>query len=189
MTCQRRRRMAGVPGSLLHTQPELMTIRARVFMTVVASRNSAIGVSLLAGGSQYGPPNRAFELVRSAMPIWVWAVVMLLIGSTAGWSAVVMSRRWATWAIGLSATISGTWMACLAIQFASTAGTPGAMSPMLPVLWGALTAKDLVIAFQPMRSPFEPLIQRLLREDRTEQAARVEDGEDPPGAGSPVEVT
>lgn len=188
MTCPRRRRRMAAAGSLLHTQPELMTIRARVFMTVVASRNIAIGVSLLAYGAQYGPPNRAFELVRSSMPIWVWAAVMLAIGATAAWSAVVMSRRWATWAIGLSATISGTWMTCLAIQFASTAGTPGAMSPMLPVLWGALTAKDLTIAFQPMRSPFEPLIQRLLREDRTAEAARRR-GDDPPGGGPPVEVT
>jgi hypothetical protein len=149
---------------LLHTEPERMTTRARLFMTVVALRNGAIGASLLLAQRQYGAPNAAFSLVRNAMPIPVWGALMVAIGLTAAYSAVVMSRRWATWAIGLSATISGTWMACFAMQYGILAGTAGGMSPMLPILWGALTAKDLVIAAQPMRSPFEPLIQRLLHE-------------------------
>lgn len=154
---------------LLYTEPERMTIRARVFMTVVAARNTGIGISLLLAQDQYGAPNPVFTLVRSAMPILVWGLVMTLIGLVAGYSAVVMSRRWATWAIGLSATISGTWMTCLTIAFAQSLHIHGGMSPMLPILWGALTAKDLVIAWQPMRSPFEPLIQRLLREDTTSE--------------------
>lgn len=156
--------MAGTRRGLLHTEPERMTTRARLFMTVVALRNAGIGVSLLLAQQQYGPPNSAFILVRNAMPIPVWGGLMIAIGLTAAYSAIVMSRRWATWAIGLSATISGTWMACFVMQYGILASTVGGMSPMLPILWGALTAKDLVIAAQPMRSPFEPLIQRLLHE-------------------------
>lgn len=153
--------MAGI----LHAHPERMTVRARIFMSVVAVRNLALGVSLLAAQRQYGPPNVAFGVVRSAMPIPVWGVLMLLIGTAAAVSAARMSRPWATWAIALSATVSGTWFMCLAVQFATAAQIPGGMSPMLPILWGSLTAKDLVIAFQPMRSPFEPIIQRLLRDE------------------------
>lgn len=162
--------MIGAHHRILHSAPERMTTRARVFLLVVAGRNTAIGISLLLAGRQYGAPNVSFELVRSAMPIPVWGILMVAIGSVAGYSAAAASRGWATWAIALSATISGTWATCLGIQFIQTMHIPGGMAPMLPVLWAALTAKDLVIAWQPMRSPFEPWIQRLLRE-----------GQPPPG--------
>lgn len=158
---------------LLHSEPERMTTRARVFMAVVAGRNIAIGVSLLLAQKQYGPPNVAFTIVRSAMPIPAWGILMVVIGATAAISAAAMSRRWATWAIALSATISGTWATCLLMAFLAALHVHGGMSPMLPVLWAALTAKDLVIAWQPMRSPFEPLIQRLLRDEARDPTGEV----------------
>jgi hypothetical protein len=167
-------RLKGVPRrparGVLQSEPERMTTRARVFMAVVATRNIVVGLSLLLAQKQYGEPNLAFGVVRAVMPIPVWGIAMVAIGILAGCSAAALLRPWATWAIALSATISGTWCMCLSIQFVQVLQVAGGLSPMLPVLWGALTAKDLVIAWQPMRSPFEPVIRRLLSDSDSDEA-------------------
>jgi uncharacterized membrane protein len=157
--------------TLLHTDPEQMTVRARLFLSIVAVRNVALGISMFTAPYFYSPTNPVFDLIREIAPIEVWGWIMLLIGLAAAHSAIAMSRSWAKWGINASATVSTMWAVSLLIQFVLLSDEHPPMSPMLPVLWFALTAKDFVIAYQPMRSPLEGAGRRLLNDERLIHAA------------------
>jgi hypothetical protein len=159
------------PMAILHTDPEQMTVRARLFLTIVAVRNISLGISMFTAPFFYAKTNQVFDLIRAIAPIEVWGWIMLLIGLAGAHSAVAMSRTWAKWAINTSATLSTMWAVSLLIQFVLLSGQHPPMSPMLPILWAALTAKDFVIAYQPMRSPLEGAGRRLLNDERLTHAA------------------
>ena len=55
----------------------------------------------------------------------------------------------------LSAVITSLW----AMSFALAWHEGGVVSPVGAIIATSLTAKDLVICRQPMRSPFEPLVK------------------------------
>jgi hypothetical protein len=125
--------------------------RARVFLAVVAVQNVALGLACLLLTGYYIVPARAFDLLRELAPMTAWGWLQVAVGLAASWAVVFADRGWARAALLGSAAISGMWTAALTIEFVGLARTPERISPMLPLLWLALTGKDLVIAWQPFR--------------------------------------
>lgn len=155
--------------SILHSRPDIMTTRARLFLSVVAFRNVMLGICLLVAPEFFSAPNRVFDLVRELAPLDFWGWVMVLIGAMATHAVLAESRSWARAAVYASAGVSGVWTASLTIQFFTLSGTAPKMSPMLPLLWLALTCKDLILAWQPMRSPLESVIRRTADHARSDE--------------------
>jgi hypothetical protein len=168
-----------VSAGILTARPDVMTTRARLFMAVVAMRNLTLGVSVLVAPGFYRVSTRAFDLVDALGGFGFWGWAMTGIGLMAAHAALAESRSWARGAIYASAGIAGVWLASLTMQFITLAHTSGRISPMLPLLWLSLTAKDLVIAWQPMRSPLEHVIRRtaagaLTEKDLDDELVRIE---------------
>jgi len=134
--------------------PEAMTNRARGYMGVVAARHLLVGVLVFATPDRF--KSASFTAITSSWPLWAWGLVSLAVGLLAGFAAVW--RREALARVGLiaSATFSGLVFIGLFIAVFSSpvAGVMGV------VIFGAVTAKDLIVCQDPIRAPFEALARR-----------------------------
>ena len=143
-----------VPKGL--TMPEeVMTWRARAYLLITAGQNALIGLSCLMLHDSVAFEGDAFRIVRSLLPMWVWGVLFLAGGVHLFTAALRGSELLARVGMPLSAVITSLW----AMSFALAWHEGGVVSPVGAIIATSLTAKDLVICRQPMRSPFEPLVK------------------------------
>lgn len=150
------------------TTPEAMTRRARWYLGVATFRHLSIGLFCLAAPWLFG--NAAFIPILNFLPVWGWGAAMVLCGVLCGLAAYLRSGDWARWAMVASATITtvlaiGVWIGVVMvwIQWANDL-RDFPPSPILPILFSVLAAKDYIVCAQPVRSPFEAVARQLAGE-------------------------
>lgn len=127
-----------------------MTARAQLYIAVVASRHFALAaVMAIAPGMLTG-------LLYAHITIALWLAAFLAVGSAALVASVMRSERLAYIALFGSIFVTGCWIGGMLLAAANGQPHLGAL-----VAWVALGGKDAILLRNPLRDPFEPLIQRL----------------------------
>lgn len=132
-----------------------MTPRARAYLWIAASRHLTLGASCLLLADGFTTTSMA--QIRDVMSLHVWGSLFVIVGTGCALASFRQSEHLARIALVLSAATSATWMA----GFLAAALQHQLTNPALPILAGALAAKDLVVCAQPLRSPFERLGREL----------------------------
>lgn len=151
--------MTGVGAHRLSARPP-MTGRAKAYLWITCLRTLPIAIFCLTRPELFA--GNAFHYIQGVMPIWLWGAALAVQALLAA-AAAVTRREWlARTALISSASLAMSWV----IGFAIAYHQGNLLSPV-GIMWGAgIAAKDLVICRQPLRSPFEPLVQRMLRGER-----------------------
>lgn len=131
-----------------------MTWRARAYLAIMGIRHLAIGLFALFAPRQF--QGKTFAVIEDVLPLQVWGVIFLFIGLHAGAALFLQHEWWARLTICASAMFTAMWAA----GFLGAAQNGELFAPIAPIIWGSLTAKDLVVAAMPLRSPFERLIEQ-----------------------------
>jgi hypothetical protein len=134
---------------------EVMTWRARAYLVITAVQHGLIGFACIWLSGTEAFSGDAFRIIRHIFPIWGWGVVFVAGGIHLAIAAGRGSELLARVAMPLSAVLTSLW----AMAFILAWHEGGVVSPVGAILATSLTAKDLVICRQPMRSPFEPLVK------------------------------
>lgn len=137
-----------------------MTGRAKAYLWITCLRTLPIAVSCLTRPDLF--TGKAFDYIEAVMPMWAWGVALLGQSLLAA-AAAISQREWlARVALIASAALAMSWV----IGFLVAYHQGNLLSPV-GMMWGAgIAAKDLVVCRQPLWSPFEPLVQRVLRGER-----------------------
>lgn len=142
--------------------PERMTGRAQSYLTVAAARHLLIGGACLADPRSFR--SSSYDQIKELAPggLFAWGVVGVLVGAACLVGSIAKREDVARAGLLGSAFITSLWAGGL---FAAWhAGTLS--GPTGPIIWTALTFKDLVVCRQPLRSPFEPLVRDALARRR-----------------------
>lgn len=137
-----------------------MTGRAKAYLWITCLRTLPIAYGCLTQPELFS--GKAFEYIQGVMPMWAWGVA--LAGQSALAAAAAVTQR--EWLARIALIASAALAMCWVIGFSIAAHQGNLLSPV-GIMWGAgIAAKDLVVCRQPLWSPFEPLIQRVLRGER-----------------------
>lgn len=142
-------------AAALSVSQERMTWRARTYLVITALQHTLIGIACINLSGTDAFSGDAWRIVRSLFPIWAWGIVFLCGGLHLAIAAARGSELLARVGMPLSAVLTSLW----AMSFILAWHEGGVVSPVGAILAASLTAKDLVICRQPMRSPFEPLVK------------------------------
>jgi hypothetical protein len=119
-----------------------MTRIDRVWLTVIAVRQAIIALLFLRDSGRY-EVGQSFIVVADIVPIVVWGVVFLAASLPAFVGIATGRPIWGRWAIIISLMLSAYWtVALLGAQIEARA-----TSWLFASVWGALTAKDAILAF------------------------------------------
>lgn len=140
-----------------------MTPRARLYLSVAALRHILIGLACLCMPDAF--VSHSFDQIVAVLPMEGWGIVFLGAGATCTAAALTRSETLARVGLILSAASTAVWAGGFVAAY--LAGT--AAAPTGPIIYWAVTFKDLVVCRQPLRSPFEPLIRALIDERRRPQ--------------------
>jgi len=140
-------------GVLPSVPEEQMTWRARAYLVIAAARHILVGAACIVLVADFD--GDSFQVIRAVLPVWVWGVAFLVGGAHLTYAAIRGSEGHARVALSLSAISTSVWAAGFLLAYQEG----GAVSPIGVIFATALTAKDLVICRQPMRSPFEPIVR------------------------------
>lgn len=145
--------------SLSHP-PEEMTRRARAYLSIGGVRHLLIGGFTLAVPQNFA--STIYIPIISYMPLAVWGVVFVVTGAICIASCLTGSGFWARLGLVLSATSTlacgvGITIGCIEAWLAHQR-----LTPITAILLVSLAAKDYAVCTQPLRSPFEALLQRVV---------------------------
>lgn len=163
-----------MPAALAPAPPrERMTPRARFYMAVVATRSLLLAIfcigfpgNFTSGG--YRGLMQAFEPIQPESVIQLWGCAWAVTALTA-YYATLTGREGEARAALLMSVVS---TACWATGFTIALFSGIAAGPTGVIVWWALVLKDGSMLRQPLRNPFEPLVQRVLRQDRRDRQDR-----------------
>jgi hypothetical protein len=134
--------------------PEMMSWRARAYLAVIAMRHFAVAWICVFSPVSFG--GTTYEQVRGTMSLRVWGGVFSFIGVLAVVALWRGGEALARYCLVMSAVISSIWAAGLYVAWIQ-----GDLSAKpLPILWTALVMIDLIVASEPLRTPFEPLVRK-----------------------------
>lgn len=136
--------------------PQEMTPRARLYLTIAAVRHLLVALPCLLAPQLF--VSASFRQIADVLPMQAWGVVFLGVSLACATAAVSRSEVMARVGLILSAASTAVWAGGLTAALFTTTIT----GPTGPVIWWAVTFKDLVVCRQPMRSPFEPLVRMAL---------------------------
>lgn len=152
---------------------ERMTPRARFYMGVVATRCLLLAIACIgfsgnftSGG--YHGLMQAFAPIHPELVIQLWGVGWAITAVTA-YYAVLTGREGEARAALLMSIVAG---ACWATGFSIALANGTSTGPTGVIVWWALVLKDGSMLRQPLRNPFEPLVQRVLKQDRQKRHDR-----------------
>lgn len=137
-----------------------MTGRAKAYLWITCLRTLPIALTCLSRPDLF--TGKAFEYIEGVMPMWAWGLALL--GQSGLAAAAAISQR--EWLARMALIASAALAMCWVIGFLVAYHQGNLLSPV-GIMWGAgIAAKDLVVCRQPLWSPFEPLVQRVLRGER-----------------------
>lgn len=136
--------------------PTAMTRRARTYLLIGGLRHLVIGGFMLSLPGQFKAA--AFIPIVGAAPLWMWSGTFLLTAVLCVLGSAVRNRDTARIGLIASAATSGIMAMGLILGAFNQwmHGLPA--TPITAVLLASLTAKDLVMCTQPMRTPFEEML-------------------------------
>jgi hypothetical protein len=137
-----------------------MTGRAKAYLWITCLRTLPIAYGCLFRPELFS--GKGFLYIIGVMPLLFWGLALLGQALLAA-AAAITQREWlARIALMASAALATSWV----IGFIVAYYQGNLLSPV-GIMWGAaIAAKDLVVCRQPLWSPFEPLVQRVLRGER-----------------------
>ena len=157
--------MADATGlSIVNAPPpgERLTPRARAYLWIAAWRHGTVGLSLILWPQLFNGP--AFGAMKNALPVnstaalAVWGSIFLAASLFSAYAATVARENPARVALIVSIMSSLIW----AGGFASATYDGAKLSPIGLIFAIALAAKDLTMLRDPLRNPFEPLLNKVL---------------------------
>lgn len=131
--------------------PEEMTWRARAYLAVGSLRHLVIGLAMLIAPHTFYTP--AFDALFEIAPIGFWIVTLLLGGLHLAWASLRKHGGHARTALTIAAAVSFMWAAAFGILALESSASVLAFA-----IFSALGLKDLIVCAQPLRSPFERLV-------------------------------
>ena len=139
-----------------------MSRRAKVYLLVAAARHIIIGLFCVfdplsfSSGSYQGIID-ALAGLPFGSSIVIWGYLFLVSGAACLLAAIVGKEAHAR--VGLLFSVVTT--ACWAGGFIASGFTGNSAGPTGGVIWLAVALKDATMLRQPLRNPFEPLIQKV----------------------------
>jgi hypothetical protein len=122
-----------------------------MYMAIVAARHVGVGVYALIWPLSF--TGRSLDSVRAIAPVPVWGVLFLVIGGHAGLIVVVGRELHTRLVLTASAAVTGAWATAFVL-----AGVQSELAaPSIPIVWLALTGKDLVVSGMQLRLPIVEL--------------------------------
>jgi drug/metabolite transporter (DMT)-like permease len=137
-------------------QTHSMSPRARGYLTVATVHFGLIGISIVGWPQLYG--SSAFVPIIEFTHLYVWGVAYLLTSSLCLAAAIT---RWPSFArAGLICAFIVLFVSSFAVGWGVVAswtdGNPATVaSPVVPLSFGALAVKDLLMIGRPLRTPVE----------------------------------
>lgn len=142
-----------------------MTGRAKAYLWITCLRTLPIAYGCLFRPELF--TGKGFTYIIGVMPLLAWGIALLGQSALAALAALTQREWLARIALMSSAALAMAWV----IGFAVAYSQGNLLSPV-GIMWGAgIAAKDLVVCRQPLWSPFEPLVQRLMRGERLSEPA------------------
>lgn len=143
-----------------------MTGRAKAYLWITCLRTLPIAISCLTRPDLF--TGKAFQYIDGVMPMWAWGLALSAQSVLAAIAATTQREALARVALIASAALAMCWVIGFAIAYHQ-----GNLVSPVGIMWGAgIAAKDLVVCRQPLWSPFEPLVQRILRGERLTEPGR-----------------
>jgi hypothetical protein len=144
----------------LSPPPEVMTGRARAYLGLAAAQNLALAYVCLAMPDQLR--SASFVVAGSVMPFRAWGVTFAVVGIGCIIGLAAARRSWAFLGLAGSATAALMWL----ISYLVAASHGYLTTPIGPIVWAAMAGRDFVVCGQPMRSPLDPIIRRIVGQEK-----------------------
>ncbi len=129
-----------------------MSPRARAYLAIAGIRCVVIGFVLLCMGGDLAA--NVYPLTPTPLAFAAWIALWTGIGLGNLSASVLSSQRIARFALVATATATAVWAASITVRVLEQ---PSSLV-IAPLLWWALAFKDLVVARQPLYSPFEDIL-------------------------------
>lgn len=127
--------------------PGRLMPRARAYLAVLSARHLGVGIYALARPETF--TGTSFDSVRAVVPLRLWGVAFVVVGFHAALICAIGREMHARAVITASSALTGAWTA----GFVLAAFQGQLDAPSVPIVWWALTAKDLVVAGMQLRLP------------------------------------
>lgn len=140
-----------------HVPPEVMTPRARAYLTATALY--ALGIGLACFFMQDRLAGASFIITKTMVPggLYGWGVIHLMVFAMAIRSTWHGSQNWAIGALVGASGVVGIWAISLWWGFYTEPKVP----PTGGVAYTFITIIHVIQARQPLRSPFDPVLRRI----------------------------
>lgn len=127
--------------------------RAHVYLGIMIFRLIAIGLIAVFSPKAFVSP--AYAVVSMIAPLPVWGGVMIGIGLWILYAIYKDNSKWARIGVVLCAFITGIW----AFSMVGAVVADRVYVTLIgPIIWGALTAKDLVMASMAYSAPIDKVL-------------------------------
>jgi len=139
-----------------------MSARARAYLGITAGFHLSLGSFCLLAPHAFMSPS--YEGLRNAMPVpysldlAAWGAVFALVGIACAFAAVFGRESTARTSLLLSVIVTGA----VAGSFLASWVSGTLQGPTGPLVWLTLAFKDMTMLRNPLRNPFEPVVQRVL---------------------------
>lgn len=137
----------------LHSSPDEMSSRARVYLLAGASRHAAVGAFCIVGRDQFAAA--AFIPIIGFVDLAWWGAGMLVTALLLLGGSFFRHRTMARIGLIASAAItsllaSGLWLGALGVWLSG-----GKATPITAIILTTLVIKDLAVCTDPMKTPLE----------------------------------
>lgn len=136
--------------------PEEMTVWARVYLTIAATRQIGLGCYCLLRPDLF--ISGSFQTIEGIMPFRLWGGIFCLTGLVLTYAAWSRKEGFARAGLLLSVATTALWAGGFLAAFILDSGG----GPSGWIAWGSLALKDIVMCASPLRLPFEPIKRRVL---------------------------
>lgn len=146
-----------MPTVAVLTEPGQMTVRARWYLSIAATRHLLTGSVAFVSADSF--KSTSFIPILSAAPLRFWALVFVGAGLACAAAAIWKSETLAR--LGMAWSATSTLIIAVAFLIAFFTGSLASFVGL--IIWFAIAAKDYVVCAQPIRSPFEGLAERVAK--------------------------
>jgi len=139
-----------------------MSLRARAYLGITAAFHLTLGSFCLLVPETF--LSSSYEGLRHALPVPAglalvsWGALFALVGTICAFAAVFGREPVARVALMMSVIVTGA----VAGSFLASWMSGTLQGPTGPLIWLTLAFKDMTMLRNPMRNPFEPVVQRVL---------------------------
>lgn len=137
----------------LHSSPDEMSSRARVYLLAGTGRHAAIGAFCIIGRDQFAAA--AFIPIINFVDLRWWGAAMIFTAALLLGGALFRNRTMARIGLIASAAVtsllaSGLWLGAIGVWL-----TGGKATPITAIILTTLVIKDLAVCTDPMKTPLE----------------------------------